>query len=141
VSDIQVDASQVEELRKKLARWAKVAPEEVKLALMRAGRLVENEAKDKHFRGYKMPRGEGHPTNAWLKVRTDRLRSSIATEVKAFSSGQFSARVGTTVGYGRKHELGLEGMPERPFLRPSLEKKRPEVFEEIRKAFMKAYGK
>lgn len=49
--------------------------------------------------------------------------------------------VGTNVGYARKHELGLEGLPERPFLRPSLEKKRPQVFEFIEKAMMKSYGK
>jgi len=147
VSDIKVDASQVDELRKKLERWAKVAPEEVKIALRIGGRLVENEAKDKHLRGPRMARGVGDPTNATLDRVSGRLYGSIATRVTALKTGQFSATVGTNVRskkgipYPRNHELGLAGMPARPFLRPSLEKKRPEVFEEIRKAFMKSYGK
>jgi phage gpG-like protein len=49
--------------------------------------------------------------------------------------------VGTNVPYGRKHEFGLEGLPARPFMRPSLEKKRPAVFKLIEEAFIKSYGK
>ena len=141
MSDIKVDASQVDELRKKLERWAKVAPEEVKIALRRGGRLVENEAKLHHLMGPRMARGVGDPTNATLARVSGDLYRSISTRVRALKTGEFSATVGTVIPYGRKHELGLQGMPPRPFLRPSLEKKRPEVFEEIRKAFMKAYGK
>jgi len=149
VSDpIKIDAKQVDILRKKLERWAKVAPEQVKLTLRKGARLVENEAKFVHLRGPKMPRGIGDPVNATLERRSGRLYGSIATRVMALSNGKFSAQVGTNVrspktgrAYGRDHELGLNGMPERPFLRPSLEKKRPEVFDLIAKEFMKSYGK
>ena len=138
---IKIDAKQVDILRKKLERWAKVAPEEVKKTLRRGAEMVRSEAKQFHLSGPKMPRGVGDPTNATLAVRTGRLRSSIALRVTAMANGQFSAQVGTNVGYGRKHEMGLEGLPERPFLRPSLEKKRPAVFDLIAKEFMKSYGK
>lgn len=144
---IKIDAKQVDELRKKLERWAKVAPEEVKKTLKRGAEMVRSEAKQFHLSGPKMPRGVGDATHATLAVRTGRLRSSIALRVMSLQNGKFSAQVGTNVRskdgrpYGKIHEFGLQGMPERPFLRPSLEKKRPEVFELIAKEFMKSYGK
>lgn len=139
---IKIDASQVEALAKKLERWAKVAPNEVKKVLTIGAMMVQEEVQRKHFRLPKMPRGIGDPTNAWLGTKGAwRLRNSIAYRVSALENGKFTAMVGTTVPYGRKHELGLEGMPERPFLRPSLEKKRPAVFKMIEEAMMKSYGK
>ena len=138
---IKVDDSQIKALQKKLERWVKVAPNEVKKVLLEGGWMVAKEAKTTHFRSYKMPRGVGGPSNAWLMNRTRRLSTSIMPRVTATANGQFSAQVGTNVSYGRKHELGLEGMPERPFLRPSLLKMRPKIFERISKEFMKSYGK
>lgn len=139
---VTVDAKQVDELRKKLERWVKVAPEEVAKVLRKGGEVVRTEVKAGHLSGPKMPRGVGDPMNATLAVRSGRLRGSIALRVMADkNSGKFSAMIGTNVKYGRKHEFGLDGMPERPFLRPSLEKKRPEVFDMIREAFIKSYGK
>lgn len=133
--------SNADVLVKKLERWAKVAPEAVKKTLSAAAMLVSGEVQLKHLSGPKMPRGVGNETTATLAVRTGRLRRSITQRVRVESSGKFSAMVGTNVGYARKHELGLEGLPHRPFLRPSLEKKRPEVFKFIEEAMMKSYGK
>jgi len=143
MSDVaKVDAKQVDELRKRLERWVRVAPEEVAKVLRKGGEIVRSEVKANHLSGPKMPRGVGDPYRATLAVRTGRLRGSIALRVMADkNSGKFSAQVGTNVSYARKHEFGLEGLPERPFLRPSLEKKRPEVFDMIREAFVKSYGK
>jgi HK97 gp10 family phage protein len=138
---VKVDASQVEALAKKLERWAKVAPNEVKKVLTVGAMMVQEEAQRWHLSGPKMPRGVGDDTNATLAVRTGRLRSSIAYRVTALENGKFSAMVGTNVPYGRKHEFGLEGLPARPFMRPSLEKKRPAVFKLIEEAFIKSYGK
>jgi HK97 gp10 family phage protein len=142
VSDpVKIDASQVEALVKKLERWAKVAPNEVKKVLTVGAMMVQEEAQRRHLSGPKMARGVGDYNNATLAVRTGRLRGSIAYRVTALENGKFSAMVGTNVPYGRKHEFGLEGLPERPFMRPSLEKKRPAVFKMIEEAFMKSYGK
>jgi phage gpG-like protein len=154
VSDfVKVDASQVEALTRKLERWAKVAPNEVKKALTIGAMMVQKEAQG-HFRLPKMPSGQGGGFHgSWLgtaaanqgkgikKLKWWTLRDSINIRVMAMANGQFSATVGTKIPYARKHEYGLEGMPERPFLRPSLEKKRPAVFKSIEEAFMRSYGK
>jgi HK97 gp10 family phage protein len=149
---VKIDASQVEALAKKLERWARVAPNEVKKVLTVGAEMVRKEAQT-HFRVPKMERGVGDPTNAWLgtaaanqgkgikKKKWWTLRDSINFRVTALENGKFSAVVGTNIPYAKKHEFGLEGMPERPFMRPSLEKKRPEVFKMIEEAFMKSYGK
>ena len=138
---IKVDDSQIKELQKRLARWVKVAPEEVKKVLTLGGEMVRREAQERHLNGPKMPRGVGDPMNATLGRRSSRLFQSIALRVMATKDGKFSAQVGTNVSYGRKHELGREGMPERPFLRPSLLKMRPRIFERIQEEFLKSYGK
>lgn len=139
---VKVDASQVLELQKRLQRWVKIAPQEVAKVLTKGGEKVRREVQAMHLSGPKMMRGIGHPTDATLAVQTGRLRGSIALRVLTDpNAGKFYAQVGTNVAYGRKHEFGLQGMPERPFLRPSLEKKRPEVFKMIQEEFMKSYGK
>jgi len=138
---VKVDDRAIKEFQQKVERWCRVAPEEVKKALKLGGEKVRAEVQFRHLNGPKMPRGVGDPNNATLAVRTGRLKGSIALRVMALESGKFSAQIGTNVPYARKHEYGLEGMPERPFLRPSIEKKRPEVFDTIAKAFMESYGK
>lgn len=131
----------LKELQDKIMRWSMVAPQEVKKVLQKGAEMVRREVQEKHFRLPKMPRGVGDPTDAWLGTsKAWRLRNSINYKV-AVKPGEFSAIIGTNVPHGRKHELGLEGMPERPFLRPSLAKKRPEVFQMIREAYFKSYGK
>jgi HK97 gp10 family phage protein len=143
VSDpVKIDASQVEALVKKLERWAKVAPNEVKKVLGMGSEMVREEVQRHHLSGPRMPRGVGDPTNATLGTTGEwRLRNSINYRVTALENGKFSAVVGTNIPYAKKHEFGLQGMPERPFMRPSLEKKRPAVFKMIEEAFMKSYGK
>lgn len=129
----------IEELQKKLLRWSRVAPQELRKALTRSSMFIAREVKSAHLSGPKMQRGMGHPTMATLAVRTGRLRRSITQRV-AVEPGRYSAIIGTNVPYGRKHEFG-QGVPFRPFLRPSLEKKRPEALEMLNEALMKSYGK
>jgi len=133
---------QLEALRKKMIRWTIVAPEEVKKALKTGAMMVQKEAQKEHFRKPKMPRGVGDPNNAWLGTASGdwRLRNSIVYRVAA-RQGEFSAAVGTNMWYARRHEFGTNGMPERPFLRPSLEKQRPNVFKHLEEKFFKSYGK
>jgi HK97 gp10 family phage protein len=132
---------ELEVLKNKMMRWATVAPAEVKKALKVGAEMVRREAQEKHFRKPKMPRGEGGIDDAWLGTTGAwRLRNSIALSVTA-DPGKISATVGTNVPYARQHEFGIGRMPERPFLRPSLRKKHQEVFNYLREAFLKSYGK
>jgi len=149
--------SNVEELQRKILRWSRVAPGELRKALENSAVLIQREAQEKHFRLPKMDRGIGHPTMAWLGTSAAyakkgkagkntkgrhqwwRLRNSITRKVIA-EPGRFYAIVGTNIWYGRKHEFGI-GVPYRPFLRPSLEAKRPQAFDMLEKALMKSYGK
>lgn len=132
---------ELEDLKNKMMRWAAVAPEEVKKALKVGAEIVRREVQEKHFFKPKMPRGQGGTDYAWLATTGSwRLRNSIALSVTA-QTGDISAQVGTNIPYAKQHEFGLGKMPERPFLRPSLRKKHQEVFNYLREAFLKSYGK
>lgn len=65
--------------------------------------------------------GANNPEGRGPRVDTGRLRSSIAWEVRADSSGSLSARVGTNVIYGLYLETGLRNGATYPFLVPALE--------------------
>jgi len=130
----------MEQLRDKIQRWMRVAPQALKEALLKGAKLVTKEAQSTHLSGPKMPRGLGDPTRATLAVQTGRLRRSINERVTV-SKDRVIAQVGTNVLYGRKHEEGLEKMPERPFLRPSVEEKKPRVMELILDTMMGAYNR
>ena len=130
----------MEQLQGKIQRWMRIAPEQLKKALLKGARVVTKEVQSKHLSGPKMPRGMGDLTRATLAVQTGRLRRSITERVQV-SRDRVTAQVGTNVPYGRKHEKGLEKMPERPFLRPSLEAKKSRVMEMILDGFMEAYKK
>ena len=139
MSDVQ-GAEGFERVRAKLMSWAAAAPNEVKGALTQAAELVRKEAQQAHLSGPKMPRGIGDDENATLAVQTGTLRRSISNRIRV-AMGEVSAEVGTTVAYGKAHELGEGKMPERPFLASSLRKKHKAVFELIRERFFKGYGK
>lgn len=128
-----------EEFREKLVRWAARMPQEAKKALTEAAETVRREVQAGHLTGPKMPRGVGHDTEATLAVRTGRLRRSIAIGVTV-DKEKVSATVGTNVWYGRIHELGEGGMPERPFLRPSLAAKHSQIFTMLRTRLFESYN-
>ena len=134
----------MEQLQAKIQRWMRIAPQELKEALTKGAKLATKEAQSAHLSGPKMPRGVGDPTRATLAVKTGRLRRSI-TERVTVTKDRVTAQVGTNVKYGRIHEYGLEvrgrKMPERPFLRPSVEEKKPRIMELILDAMMGAYNR
>ena len=134
----------MEQLQEKIQRWMRIAPEQLKKALLKGAKVVTKEVQSKHLSGPKMPRGVGDPTRATLAVQSGRLRRS-QTERVTVSKDRVIAQVGTNVPYGRAHEKGLtvmgKKMPERPFLRPSVEEKKPRVMELILDGFMEAYKK
>jgi phage gpG-like protein len=129
----------LQEFSDKLMRWSVLLPKELRNALQIGGELVRREVQEKHLSGPKMPRGVGDDMNATLAVQTGTLRKSIALRIKV-ASGDVSAEIGTTVGYGRKHELGI-GVPGRPFLRPSIVEKRSAVMQQVERSIMASYGK
>ncbi len=134
--------SEVQDLKAfsdKLMRWSVLMPKELKNALQIGGELVRREVQEKHLSGPKMPRGVGDESNATLAVQTGTLRRSIALRIRV-ATGDVSAEIGTTVGYGRRHEEGLM-VPERPFLRPSIVAKRSEVMRQVERSVMESYGK
>lgn len=61
-----------------------------------------------------------------LNVRTGTLRRSVNQRVEETTEG-FKGSVGTNVHYGAYHELGTSRLPERPFLRSSLEDMREQI--------------
>jgi len=128
----------LDDFRAKLMRWSTLAPKELKTAIQRGAELIRREAQERHLSGPKMPRGVGDEMNATLSAPTGTLRRSISIRVKV-AAGEIEGLVGTTVGYGRKHELGLGGMPERPFLRSSLFAKRMDALKEIKHSFLNSY--
>jgi len=132
----------MEQLQDKVQRWMRIAPQQLKEALLKGAKFVTKEAQSKHLSGPKMPRGVGDLTNATLAVQSGRLRRSINENVEV-SKNRVIARVGSNVIYAKVHEKGLtvrgHKMPERPFLRPSLEVKKPRVMEMILDSFMEAY--
>jgi len=130
----------MEQLQEKIQRWMRIAPQELKEALLKGAKLVTKEAQSVHLSGPKMPRGVGDPIRATLAVRSGRLRRGIAERVTV-TKDRVTAQVGTNVKYGRVHEKGLGKMPERPFLRPSVEEKKPRVMELILEGFMGAYNR
>jgi len=134
----------MEQLQDKIQRWMRIAPQALKEALLKGAKLVTKEAQSAHLSGPKMPRGLGNPTRATLAAPSGRLRRSINERVQV-SKDRVIARVGTNVIYGKVHEKGLEvrghKMPERPFLRPSIEEKKQRIMEIIIDGFMEAYNR
>jgi HK97 gp10 family phage protein len=61
------------------------------------------------------------PRPQFLGVVTGRLRSSITATPATKSGNSYTAKIGTNVIYGHRHEYGTGGMPARPFMRPAIE--------------------
>ena len=106
----------------------------------------DSEAADKaRARGKSLPiRGAG---GVVLNKRTGDLFRSITSRLRR-AGADSSGEVGTPIIYARTHELGLTvkfpnrgfsiDFPERPFVRPSFEKHRETIINDIRRALNKA---
>lgn len=126
----------LEEFRDRIEALSRNMPNILKKVLLRGGALIREEIVLRHLSGPKMPRGVGDPENATLQPQSGDLRGSIRYEARVESD-----RVGlvlyTNVEYARKHEEG-RGVPKRPFMKPSLNKKKKEAIDFIRENVMEA---
>lgn len=109
-----VKVTGVKKLNKKLRQ---IDPEQntkiLRRALDKAGLLVQKiAATDKIVRG-----GSGPPLADRLTSRTGALRRSIRVNRAPFPH---AIEIGTDLGYGAVHELGLGAATPRPFLSPAL---------------------
>jgi len=124
---------------KKLRNWAKTNPKEIKIALKKGTEIVRTEVVQNHLSGPKMPRGVGSRNNATLRRISGDLAGSINTKVIA-TKKRISGIIGTNMDYAEKHEKGI-GVPLRPFLAPSLAKRKKAALKLILKHMMLAYKK
>lgn len=123
----------------KLARVGRRLPGVVKNALYRAGEKVRNEAIDKHLSGpTSTVTGEG-ALNASLSRQSGDLAGKLRTRVRGGSKP--NARVASPMRYATYHEEGSPGgkIPPRPFLKPSLQQKKPEIMDDLLKEVVEAY--
>lgn len=125
-------------VQKKLQRWAKDMPNEAKEALERAGYMVRRVVINEHLSGPKMPRGVGSLREATLQPRTGTLRRSIRVRTRKAGS-KVQVFIGTDVRYALVHEQGGAHHPKRPFLAPSVNKKRSAVVDFLMRQMMESY--
>ena len=129
------------QLQKKIERWMRTAPTQLEKYLRKGAMLATREIKERHLTGPRMAPGVGHLWQATLAVgKTGNLRRSITERVSVTRTSAV-ARVGSNVFYGRIHEYGLGPMPERPFVRPSVENKRPKIMDLLLKGMMEGYDR
>ena len=125
----------------KLNRWMKEFPDEAAKVMDTAGMEVHKEIITKHLSGPRMEPGVGSKTRATLARKTGDLASSIAWRVKK-AGGRIAGEVGNwklPLPYAPLHEYGRGKMPERSFLRSSLNAKRKMIREMFLKAIKRSY--
>ncbi len=131
-----------EQFQRKLNAWSKKMPLTVAKALNRGAALIVREAKG-HLRG---PTSAGGGfANETLSRRSSRLFFNVNKRVRVLA-GSVTARIGTNVPYGRIHEYGgwtgrnhASYIPRRPYLRPSIEKRRRATTKLILDEMMRSY--
>ena len=107
--NIRVETQNFDEVRRKLLIFPKEARPALTKALIRAGHMVEKDAKGK------------------CPVRTGRLRSSITTEKKTWDE----IHIGTNVVYGPFVEYGTRFMRAQPYLRPALAENQKKITDSV----------
>ncbi len=103
----------------------------IEQAIVRGTLLVQTEAKrlvNQHS-SRPVPSAPGEPPHK----DTGTLGRSIDRETFR-RDGDFIGRIGTNLNYGRYLELGTRTLEPRPYLRPALDKMRPQILKEIKKA-------
>ena len=126
--------------QQKVDKWVRDVPDAVKDALEAGGNIVIGEAQTAHLSGPKMAKGVGSLTHATLQPRSGDLKTRLHKRVRA-TPGDVSLRVGSNMEYAAAHEYGYPpgGIPKRPFLRPSVDKKLSKILDLIGKRIVKAY--
>ncbi len=92
---VVIPTEQIQTLLNKLS--AAVRPDVIKESLYQGGLHIGGWIKDKRLTG---------PRPKFLGVKSDRLRTSIATGEPEQSGNTFSVKIGTNVEYGPIHEFG-----------------------------------
>ncbi len=128
---------------RKLKRWLRTMDPAVKEALRRGGEIVRREALLKHLSGPKMPKGVGSETSATLARPSGHLAGSIRAYVQKHG-GKLHGLVsggGSGIKYAAVHEYGYKrrGIPERSFLRSSLNAKRKQIMRVLLDGMMDSY--
>ena len=129
------------DFEKKLKRWEKQYPDDMVKAMGIASETVRTEVLTKHLTGRKMAKGVGSDSHATLGIVTGRLRASISEKIYKTTTG-IKAYVGTFISptkYAKYHEYGTVYHPKRPFLAPSLQKKRKKIIEILQDAMKRSY--
>ncbi len=111
---IKIDLKTSKKSTMEVKQYAKLMEYSIFKGMKRAMFLSEAESKKSFIENHK---GPVHPTK--LTARTGNLRRSIQSRVNR-KTGLVIGSIGTTVGYGRKHELGTHMMASRPFLYPAI---------------------
>jgi len=140
----------MEMYQQKVNRWMKTAPKGLKTALTKGAVEIVGHTQKSRLSGPKMPRGtSGGFSGSTLQPHTNRLRGSVTKNIDV-SSDRVLARIiaGTNLSYAAIHEYGgttgrnhSVKMPERPYLRPSVEEKRSRVLDLVGDAYIDSYGK
>lgn len=133
-----------EQFKKKMEAWGPRGQVVIRRSMEETAERVLAYAKSKHLHK-KMPRGvTGGFSGSTLGSKTGmRQRLTKKTTVRGTET---TVKVGTNLtnrgySYPRAHEYGLDKMPERPWLRPSVKKKQPLLLRNIKKAFVEAYNR
>ncbi|KKL20301.1 hypothetical protein LCGC14_2456810 [marine sediment metagenome] len=135
----------LEQHNQDVKRWGPRGMQMLQEAMEKVGAEVLGYARKKHLHR-RMPRNvTGGPDGSSLGVVSSRLWDSLTTKTKVKGT-EVITQVGTNVthqgvSYPRLHEFGLGGMPERPWLRPSVRAKQDRLREEVKRAWVAAYGK
>ena len=132
----------MEQYERKLKRWQKRFPDDLKKVLARGGEKIISVIHREHLSGPYMGKGRTSETRATLAVRSGRLKNSVNRKVRV-KSGDISLKVGTNVVYAGVHEHGwrLRNIPKRAYLWPSVQKKRPEILDDLAEGMVGSYDK
>ena len=110
----------------------KTAPHIIRRSVSQACYAVQRRATQVEIiRGGKQP---PHPSR--VTSRTGTLRRSIAVDLSDLRSG--IGHVGTALGYGAIHELGLGRYPVRAYLKPAAEYIAPQFHETVYREWMRS---
>ena len=132
----------MKQFERKLKRWQRRFPNTLKKVLARGGEKIIGVVQREHLSGPYMGKGRTSETRATLAVRSGRLKNAVNRKVRV-KSGDISLKVGTNVVYAGVHEWGykLRNIPKRAFLWPSVQKKRPEIMDDIAEGMVDSYEK
>ncbi|HJK81933.1 MAG TPA: HK97 gp10 family phage protein [Methanocorpusculum sp.] len=106
----------LQELNQEFNDLENALTQEIITALMRGGMIIEADAQRR------------------CPVDTERLRTSLTTDVEREGETTFVLKVGTNVEYASFVEYGTSRMAAQPFLRPAVDAKAKDVVDEIRES-------